>query len=139
MKKILPMALTFVAIAVVAVVAAVAFGPSIRFRLQSTSPSGRLQVTGQQFKGQIPHALDGTLRLIVSNDRTDMKQQTSIPWNRNLAIKWVGNEETNTFVVTKNGSALIEFQVLDPDLRCVSGNEHLAADPYAKEPQNKPW
>lgn len=71
MKKALLIILLVLAGAVV--IGAVLVLP-VRFRLESTSPSGDSQVRGLRFKGQSPHALDGMLRLFVSHDQSEMKQ-----------------------------------------------------------------
>ena len=63
-------------------------------------------------------------------------QQTSIPWGRDLVVKWENTGPSETFVVKKNGDAMVEFQVRGSDLKCVRGNEYLAVDPYTQKPQN---
>lgn len=85
---------------------------------------------GLRFQGQKPQALDGTLRLFVSYDHTEIKKQTSIPWGRDLAIKWKASSSEDVFAVEKNGVSMIEFQIAGPDLKCIKGEAYLAADPY---------
>jgi hypothetical protein len=117
-------------------VVAVLFLPA-RFRLQSESPSGDFFVWGLKFQGRNAHAQDGTLRLFVSNDQLEIKQQTSIPWGWGLAIKWKESEQGEVFVIKKNGRELIEFLILGSALQCTKGAAYLAPDPYQKTPQNK--
>ena len=133
MKKGLLILLPILAIAVV--IGAVLLLPA-RFRLESGSPSGDSYVRGLRFKGQTPHAMDGTLRLFVSHKQSEMKQQTSIPWGRGLAIEWKESQNGDVFVVEKNGRDLVEFHIDGSALQCTKGTEHLAPDPYEKTTQN---
>lgn len=106
-----------------------------RFRLQSNSPSGRIQVEGLRYEGRNFHALDGTLRLFVSHDGSELKQQTSIPWGRDLKIRWEAGNGGEAFVVEKNRRALMKFEVRNSNLKCIKGEEFLAEDPYRKTKQ----
>jgi len=133
MKKALRITLSVLAVAVA--IGAVLVLPW-RFRLESASPSGDSYVSGLRFEGQNAHTLDGTLRLLVSHKQSGLKQQTSIPWSRGLAIEWKESQKGDVFVVEKNGRDLIEFHIDGSGLRCAKGAEHLAPDPYEQTPQN---
>jgi len=74
--------------------------------------------------------LDGTLRLFVTHHQKETRQQTSIPWGRDLAIRWQESPPGEAFVVEKGGRALIGFKVVDSGLKCTLGAENLADDPY---------
>ncbi len=126
MKKTLLIGLS---LGLVVTVALAVLGIPMRFNLQSTSPSGTY-VTGLRFQARKPHALDGTLRLFVYHDDTEIKQQTSIPWGRDLAIQWKANDHGEIFVVEKGSVSMAEFQVAGSELKCIKGEKYLAADPY---------
>lgn len=135
MKKPLLILAPFLAVGICAV--AVCSYP-VRFRLESTSPSGNSHVRGLRFQGQNTHALDGTLRLFVSDDNSESKLQTSIPWGRDLAIKWKEINQNEAFVVEKKGRAMIELQINGSDLKCKMGAENLVDDPYKQAGQGIP-
>lgn len=135
MKRTLIIVVPLLAAAIVAVVV---LSLPVRFRLQSVSPSGNSHVVGLQFKGQNTHALDGTLRLFVFHDQTESKQQTSIPWGRDLAIKWRESKQDEVFMVEKKGRTVIEFQINGSKLTCTKGTENLADDPYKHAEQGGP-
>jgi len=131
--------LIVVAVLVSAIVAVFVLGFPGRFRLQSVSPSGNSHVVGLRFQGRNTHELDGTLRLfVVSHDQIESKQQTSIPWGRDLAIKWRESKQGEIFVVEKKGRAVIEFQIDSSQLTCTKGAENLADDPYKPAEQGVP-
>jgi hypothetical protein len=113
-----------------AVVIGAALQLPARFRLESASPSGGSYVRGLKFQGRDAHAMDGMLRLFVSHDHSEFKQQTSIPWGRNLAIEWNESRDGDVFVVEKDGHDLIEFHILGSAFQCTKGSEYLAPDPY---------
>lgn len=122
----------FIILALLAIVITVAALPGFaRFRLESKSPSGNSKVVGLRFQGQKPHPLDGTLRLFVTHHQKETRQQTSIPWEKDVAIRWQENSQGEAFVVEKSGRALIGFKVDDSGLKCTLGAENLADDPYA--------
>lgn len=123
-------------ILVIAILGCAVLALPVRFRLESSSPSGNSQVRGLRFQGQSAHALNDTLRLFVSHNQTDSRQQTIIPWGRDLAIKWNEVEPVDTFVVEKDGRDLVEFQIAGSVLTCTKGVEYLAKDPYEKNQQN---
>jgi len=124
-------------ICAVAIVATVMFVLPVRFRLESTSPSGNLHVRGLRFQGQNAHTLDGTLRLFVTDNKLEINQQTLIPWGSDLAIKWRDSKQGEVFAVEKKGRAVIEFQFIGDGLKCTNGAEYLTDDPYKQESQNK--
>lgn len=101
-----------------------------RFRLESMSPSGDARVVGLRFQGSSPNALDGTLRLFVYRDEMDTRQQTTIPWSRDLRITWKEGSGAEAFVVEQNGHPQLEFQIHPSGIECSRGRELLAADPY---------
>jgi hypothetical protein len=114
-----------------AVILAVALlSKPLRFRLESNSPSGTARVVGLRFQGTKPTALDGTLRLFVYRDQTEIKQQTKIPWDRDLKILWKKGSGPESFVVEKNDNPLLELQIHSSGIECIKGEEFLAADPY---------
>ena len=102
----------------------------LRFRLESTSPSGKARVVGLRFQGSKPNALDGTLRLLVYFDQTEARQQTTVPWGKDLNIVWRNSPDAETFAVEKHGQPNLEFQIRPSGIECVKGREYLAADPY---------
>lgn len=102
----------------------------LRFRLESESLSGKARVVGLQFQGSNPNALDGTLRLFVYCDQMETRQQTTVPWGRDLKIVWKNDPAAETFVVEKNGCPNLEFQIQASGIECIKGGEYLAADPY---------
>jgi hypothetical protein len=102
----------------------------LRFRLVSTSPSGKARVVGLRFQGRKPNALDGTLRLSVYCNQTETKHQTTVLWGRDIKIVWKKDSEPETFVVEKNGYPNLEFQIHATGIECIKGREYLAADPY---------
>ena len=118
--------------------AVVVWSYPVRFRLESTSPSGNSHVMGLRFQGQNTHALDGTLRLFVSYDNSESKLQTSIPWGSDLAIKWKESNQNEAFVVEKKGRAMIEMHINGSDLKCTKGTENLVDDPYKQAEQDIP-
>jgi hypothetical protein len=135
MKKPLLILATLIAVGIGAVVV---WNDPVRFRLESTSPSGNSHVMGLRFQGQNTHALDGTLRLFVSGNKSESKLQTSIPWGRDLAIKWKESNQNEAFVVAKKGRAMIELQINGSELKCTKGTEHLVDDPYKQAEQGIP-
>lgn len=94
------------------------------------SPSGDARVVGLRFQGSNPNALDGTLRLFVYRDEVDMRQQTTIPWSRDLRITWKEGSGAEVFVVEEDGHPQLEFQIHPSGIECSKGREFLAADPY---------
>ncbi len=76
------------------------------------------------------------LRLFVSHDQSEMKQQTSIPFGRDLAIEWKESPAGDAFVIEKDGRDLMEIHINGSVLECTKGAEYLAPDPYEKDPQN---
>jgi hypothetical protein len=98
----------------------------IRFRLESTSPSGKVEVRGLRFQGRAPHDLDGTLRLYIG----DFKQQTTIEWTDKLSVSWDINAPSETFEVLQGDDLLMRWQVLDGHASCIKGEGYLTADPY---------
>jgi hypothetical protein len=127
MKKTLPISLILGGVGIVAV--AVLTIP-LRFRLESESPSGKARVVGLQFQGSNPNALDGTLRLFVYYDQMEARQQTRVPWGRDLKIVWKKVPDPETFVVEKDGRPDLEFQIHASGIECIKGGEKLAGDPY---------
>lgn len=136
MKRALLIALPILAITIGAV--GIFLFPA-RLRLASTSPSGKSHVSGLRFQGQSANPLDGTLRLIVTHNQAQIKQQTILPWGRDLAIQWRTSNEDDIFTVEKEGCAVIELQIHGCELKCTKGNEYLADDPYEQAaPSNTP-
>ena len=127
MKKALLVGLVLGGVVIVAV--ALLTRP-LRFRLESQSPSGKARVVGLRFQGSNPNALDGTLRLFVYCDQTETRQQTTVPWGRDLKIVWKNDPDPETFVVEKNGRPNLEFQIHASGIECIKGGGYLAADPY---------
>lgn len=113
-----------------AILAVLVLSVPIRFRLESDSPDGKARVVGLRFKGSKPHALDGTLRLFVFCDQLEARQQTRIPWGRDLKIAWKRGPKPEVFVVARNGHPQIEFQIRPSGIECIMGRELLAPDPY---------
>lgn len=113
-----------------AILAIALLSKPLRFRLESNSPSGTARVVGLRFQGSKPTAMDGTLRLFVYSDQTELKQQTKIPWGRDLKISWTKGSGPEAFVVEKNGNPRLEFQIHSTGIECIKGEEFLAADPY---------
>lgn len=66
----------------------------------------------------------------MTHHQKETRQQTSIPWGRDLAIRWQESPPGEAFVVEKGGRALIGFKVVDSGLKCTLGAENLADDPY---------
>ena len=129
MKKTLLILIGIVLGGVVIVAVALLTMP-LRFRLESESPSGKARVVGLRFQGSNPNALDGTLRLFVDCDEMGARQQTTVPWDRDLRIVWKNDPDPETFVVEKNGHPHLEFQIHASGIECIKGGEYLAADPY---------
>jgi hypothetical protein len=113
-----------------AILAGVMLSVPLRFTLESTSPSGNARVVGLRFQGSKPHVLDGTLRLFVYRDELETRQQTRIPWGRDLKIAWKRGSEPEAFVVERNGHPQMEFQIRQSGIECSMGRELLAPDPY---------
>jgi len=113
-------------------------GLPIRFKLESTSPSGKSHVTGLRFEGKNTHALDGTLRLFVFVNKKESRLHTSIPFERDLAIKWKENSQNEAFAIEKKGHAIIEFEINGSDLKCTKGVENLVDDPFKTATQDTP-
>lgn len=127
MKRTLPIGLV---LGGVGIVAATLLTRPLRFRLESESPSGKARVVGLRFHGRNPNALDGTLRLFVYGEQTETRQQTTVPWGRDLEIVWKKVPDPETFVVERNGRPNLEFQIHASGIECIQGGEYLAADPY---------
>ncbi|WP_035613925.1 hypothetical protein [Haloferula sp. BvORR071] len=131
MKKPLVIALAVVMLVAMVIGTVVLFCVPIRFRVEAWSPSGRTLAYGLCYEGSEAPALDGCLRLLVQQDEgMDARQQTSIPWERDLKIGWKTGHEEEVFVVEKGGRALMEFQLGSDGLKCIKGKELLADDPY---------
>jgi len=131
MKKALLIAAPILAVGILAFAI---FLVPLRFKLQSTSPSGKARVIGLRFQGSEPHPLDGTLRVFASHEGTQRTQQTSTLWGRDLSIEWRDVERGERFAITKHGAALGEFNIVGTGLKCVRGEKYLAADPYDSFP-----
>ncbi len=122
------------ALGVVALAAMIVFMPG-RFRLESVSPDKHYRVIGLPFKGSEPHPLDGALRLSIYRDGSELKkQQTSLPFGRDLKIVWKQPPAPgiDVFKIEKDEVTLMTFQVLDQGLRCLGGSDYLEPDPDKK-------
>ena len=126
MKKMLVTCLVVVA----AIPAVFLLKGPLRFQLHSKSPSGDARVVGLRFQGRESTVLDGKLRLFVYHDQMETRQQTMIPWSRDLRIVWRKGSVPEAFVVEEDGIPQLEFQLHPSGIECSKGREFLAADPY---------
>ncbi|BDS07411.1 hypothetical protein NT6N_24510 [Oceaniferula spumae] len=107
-----------------AVIYFVLFVPK-RFKVESVSPSGEVQVRGLRFQAQDAHALDGTLRLYINDD----PQQTTIRWSNRLDISWVALDSHESFEINEDGSVLMRWRINEDKATCEYGQEYLTGDP----------
>lgn len=131
MRKSVTTAIT-ISVLVVLTVALVEWYRSANFRLQSVSPDNAVSVKGLPFKGTAAHPLDGDLRIYVDGDSASFASgvwQTTIPWDRNLAITWQVNSDL-CFVIERNGRELIRWRINDENVECIAGCDFVTYDPH---------